>query len=250
MDIAEEASISKGAKNVTLANRKPHLGLPDRCVPLLPWTTGATWLWSHGITEIRVLYYLYRYLPVTVGDWLVECWSSNWARRHGIPEWAPPGNISLSRLITGLKFSQNVAFVSRTKLIEYAQKKYLYVHAISTDSRKLQVAGIHSIKGDTVTLTNDVVLRPRILVCATGWRLDLACLPSDRANQSFETVQSRLFSRFYDIDYPGLFFVSLSNGFMCATENANLVSQAIAQILLGNWRQPSMATMVSRCFIC
>jgi hypothetical protein len=113
-----------------------------------------------------------------------------------------------------------------------------------SDGRKLQVAGVHSIEGPKVTLTNNVVLYPKMLVCATGWTLDLDCLPPTRAKQSFEHIQSRLFCRFYDIDYPGLAFVSLSNGFMCATENANLVSQAVGQILLGNWTEPDMATMV------
>jgi hypothetical protein len=89
-----------------------------------------------------------------------------------------------------------------------------------------------------------MVLYPKILVCATGWTLDLDCLPPTRAKQSFEHVQSRLFCRFLDIDYPGLTFVSLSNGFMCATENANLVSQAVAQILQNKWKQPSMEDMV------
>ena len=93
-------------------------------------------------------------------------------------------------------------------------------------------------------LTNNVVLHPKMLVCATGWELDLDCLPETRAQQSFDTVQSRLFCRFWDIDYPGLTFVSLSNGFMCATENANLVSQAVAQVLLGKWTEPSRDYMV------
>lgn len=83
-----------------------------------------------------------------------------------------------------------------------------------------------------------------MLVCATGWELDLDCLPETRAKQSFDTVQSRLFCRFWDIDYPGLAFVSLSNGFMCATENANLVSQAVGQVLLGKWTEPSRDYMV------
>jgi cation diffusion facilitator CzcD-associated flavoprotein CzcO len=30
MDIAEEAAVTKGAKNTTLATRKPHLGIPDK----------------------------------------------------------------------------------------------------------------------------------------------------------------------------------------------------------------------------
>lgn len=84
-----------------------------------------------------------------------------------------------------------------------------------------------------------------MLVCATGWALDLDCLPPTRANQPFEVVQSRLFCRFWDVDYPGLTFVSLSNGFMCATENANLVSQAVAQALKGEWQLPAMDFMVS-----
>ena len=83
-----------------------------------------------------------------------------------------------------------------------------------------------------------------MLVCATGWTLDLDCLPPTRANQPFEVVQSRLFCRFWDVDYPGLTFVSLSNGFMCATENANLVSQAVAQALKGEWQLPAMDFMV------
>lgn len=95
-----------------------------------------------------------------------------------------------------------------------------------------------------MTLTNNVVLYPKILVCATGWTLDLDCLPPTRAGKSFQHVQARLFCRFWDIDYPGLTFISISNGFMCATENANLVSQAVAQILQGKWKQPSMEYMV------
>jgi len=125
-----------------------------------------------------------------------------------------------------------------------SKEKPVPPHSYKVNPRTLQVAGIHSIKGDEVTLTNNVILHPKMLVCATGWNLDLDCLPSDRANQSFDTVQSRLFCRFWDIDYPGLVFVSLSNGFMCATENANLVSQAVAQALLGQWRQPSMQDML------
>jgi hypothetical protein len=144
-----------------------------------------------------------------------------------------------------VKFSRDVAFVFRTKLIEPIRTGNLYLTLASlVDGRTLQVAGIHSIEGAKVTLTNNVVVYPKILVCATGWTLDLDCLPPSRAKQSFEHIQSRLFCRFYDIDYPGLSFVSLSNGFMCATENANLVSQAVAQILLGKWTQPDMATMV------
>jgi hypothetical protein len=94
-------------------------------------------------------------------------------------------------------------------------------------------------------LTNNVVLHPQLLICATGWTLDLDCLPADRAGQAFDTIQSRLFCRFWDIDHPGLAFVSLSNGFMCATENANLVSQAVSHALLGKWTEPEMTYMVS-----
>ena len=97
-------------------------------------------------------------------------------------------------------------------------------------------------------MTNNVVLHPKMLVCATGWELDLDCLPETRAKQSFDTVQSRLFCRFWDIDYPGLAFVSLSNGFMCATENANLVSQAVGLVLLGKWTEPSRDYMVHEIF--
>jgi cation diffusion facilitator CzcD-associated flavoprotein CzcO len=91
MDIAEEAAITKGAQNVTLATRKPHLGLPDKWCPLLPFTTGAKWFWDRNLTEIRVLYKLYRTVPSWLVDWLVESWSSMWARHYGIPEWMPVG---------------------------------------------------------------------------------------------------------------------------------------------------------------
>ena len=91
MDIAQEAAITRGAKNVTLAIRKPHLGLPDRWGPLLPWSTGAKWLWDRGLTEIRVLFKLYRIFPASFVDWLVGCWSSCWARLYSIPEWQPVG---------------------------------------------------------------------------------------------------------------------------------------------------------------
>jgi hypothetical protein len=91
MDIAEEAAITKGAQNVTLATRKPHLGLPDKWGPLLPFKTGAKWFWDRNLTEIRVLYNLYRNVPAWLVDWLVESWSSMWARHYGIPEWKPVG---------------------------------------------------------------------------------------------------------------------------------------------------------------
>ena len=93
MDICQEAAITKGAKNVTLATRKPHLGLPDRWGPLLPWTTGANWLWDRKITEIRVLFKLYQIFSAPFVDFLVNCWSSFWARRYSIPEWRPVGNL-------------------------------------------------------------------------------------------------------------------------------------------------------------
>lgn len=92
MDIAEEAAITKGAKNVTLATRKPHLGLPDKWGPLLPWAFGARWLWDRSLTEIRVLFKLYRMFPASFVDWLVGVWSSMWARRYSIPEWKPVGS--------------------------------------------------------------------------------------------------------------------------------------------------------------
>lgn len=91
MDICQEAAITKGAKNVTLATRKPHLGLPDKWGPLLPWAAGANWLWNRRITEIRVLFKLYQIFSATFVDFLVNCWSSFWARRYSIPEWRPVG---------------------------------------------------------------------------------------------------------------------------------------------------------------
>jgi hypothetical protein len=92
MDMAEEASITRRATNVTLATRKPHLGLPDKWGPLLPWSFGAKWLWDRSITELRVLFNLYRIFPALFVDWLVCYWSAMWARKYGIPEWKPVGS--------------------------------------------------------------------------------------------------------------------------------------------------------------
>jgi Flavin-binding monooxygenase-like len=94
MDIAQEATITKGAQNVTLATRKPHLGLPDKWGPLLPFATGAKWLWDRSWTEIRILFKLYRTFPAPMVDWFVNRWSSWWAGRHSIPEWHPVGTVS------------------------------------------------------------------------------------------------------------------------------------------------------------
>ena len=126
MDIAEEASITKGAQNVTLATRKPHLGLPDKWCPLLPWSTCAKWLWDRGLTEIRVFYMLYLLFPAYIVDWLVGSWSSMWARRYGIPEWKPVGTSLLYKTYKDVKFSKDVAFVFRTKLIEPIHNGNLY----------------------------------------------------------------------------------------------------------------------------
>ena len=127
MDIAQEAAITRGAQNVTLATRKPHLGLPDKWGPLIPWSTGAKWLWDRGYTEIRVLFKLYRTFPSPFVDWLVNTWSSFWAQRYSIPEWRPVGMSSLQYRHNTLdvKFSRDVAFVFRTQLIEPIQKKNL-----------------------------------------------------------------------------------------------------------------------------
>jgi len=43
------------------------------------------------LTEIRVLFKLYRVLPTPMVDWLVNRWSSMWAHRYSIPEWLPVG---------------------------------------------------------------------------------------------------------------------------------------------------------------
>jgi hypothetical protein len=132
MDIAEEAAITKGAKNITLATRKPHLGLPDKWGPLLPWTLGAKWLWDRSITEIRVLFKLYRIFPTGLVDSLVNMWSSWWAGRYSIPEWKPNGmSPALLISIADVKFSRDVAFVFRTKLVEPIQTGKLYHRSMS-----------------------------------------------------------------------------------------------------------------------
>lgn len=126
MDIAQEATITRGAKNVTLATRKPHLGLPDQWAPLLPWSWGANWLWRRDYTEIRVLFTLYKMFPAEFVDWLVGWWSRWWARKHQIPEWEPVGTgCSYPLTNSDVQFSKNVAFVFRTTLVEPIREKNL-----------------------------------------------------------------------------------------------------------------------------
>lgn len=81
-----------------------------------------------------------------------------------------------------------------------------------------------------------------MIVCATGWSLDLKYLPFLPSTE-FSDLQPKLFARFLHIDYPGLYFVSIANGFQCASVNAHLVSECVAQIISGEYQMPSRKDM-------
>jgi hypothetical protein len=81
-----------------------------------------------------------------------------------------------------------------------------------------------------------------MIVCCTGWDLNLKYLPF-LPSIDFAEIQPKLYGRFLHMDYPGLFMVSIANGFQCASVNAHLVSECVAQILDGTWKQPSKEAM-------
>lgn len=104
--------------------------------------------------------------------------------------------------------------------------------------------GIKEIDGDKVILTNGTALYPRMLVAATGWSTESAYLPEGSPAGEYDSLAAAdaprpLYLRFYDQDYPGIFYISVSAGFITYTESASFLSQAIGQILRGTWTPPS-----------
>lgn len=97
---------------------------------------------------------------------------------------------------------------------------------------------------DKVTLTDGTVLHPKMIVAATGLTTETSFLPGGVEPGEYDSlavadIPRPLYLRFYDQEYPGIFYISMSNGFMVYTENAAFLSQAIEQILRGTWTPPS-----------
>lgn len=104
--------------------------------------------------------------------------------------------------------------------------------------------GIQEIDGDKVVLTNGTALYPRMLVAATGWSTESSYLPEGSPAGEYDSLAAAdaprpLYLRFYDQDYPGIFYISVSAGFITYTESASFLSQAIGQILRGTWTPPA-----------
>lgn len=221
MDMIQEACINRGATNVHVAMRTAHYGIPDMWWP---------WMWQFGWSELQVLRVLYRMLPLFVVDSIMFYISVIWAWVYGIPEWSPPERYPVS---------SKVGYILRTHLVAPYKKGQFRVH---------NHCEVKLIDGERVTLSNGTVLHPKMLVCATGWFNDFSYLPhGDSAGKSDFLVASHierpLYLRFYDRDHPGIFYVSIANGFMTYTETASFLEQCINQILRGIWTPPSAREM-------
>lgn len=111
---------------------------------------------------------------------------------------------------------------------------------------------IELIDGGRVTLSDGTILHPNMIVAATGWTTDTSFLPGGTTPGEYDSLAVRdiprpLYLRFYDQEHPGIFYISMSNGFMAYTENAAFVSQAIEQILRGTWKPPPRKEMEKNC---
>jgi hypothetical protein len=83
-----------------------------------------------------------------------------------------------------------------------------------------------------------------MFVAATGWSTDSSYLPEGCEAGEYDSLAAAdaerpLYLRFYDQDYPGIFYISVAAGFITYTENASFLSQAVNQILRGTWTPPS-----------
>ncbi|KAJ3084956.1 hypothetical protein HK102_000451 [Quaeritorhiza haematococci] len=211
MDICQQADAAK-TKKTYLLHRKAHLGVPDNFWPIF------------GVTEMSLMRFMFKTLrlPTWVVNYTMNVFSYLWAAWHNIPTWKP----------RNVRMDKDIAYVFRTELVKPIQEKRLVP----------LVTEIKSINGDEVVLSNGMTVKPQMIVCATGWNLDYKFMPFYKG-VSFDDLQVKLFSRFLDIDHPGLFFVSIANGFMCANHNADIVSRCIVQYLTGDWKVPSREKM-------
>ncbi|KAJ5689988.1 hypothetical protein N7462_004380 [Penicillium macrosclerotiorum] len=200
LDIIQEACITQDAKDVHLVARSAHWGTPDLWWP---------WLWHLGWTELHLMRVLYRVMPIFVVDTIFYYIHLIWALIQGVPEWRPP-------------------------LLPAYHAGQFRIHNNTS---------IKEIDGDRVTLTNGTVLHPKLLVAATGWSTESAYLPEGVAAGEYDSLAAAdaprpLYCRFYDQDYPGIFYISVAAGFITYTESANFYSQAVNQILRGTWTPP------------
>jgi hypothetical protein len=108
------------------------------------------------------------------------------------------------------------------------------------------------IEGDKVHLSDSTILHPKMIIAATGWTTDTSFLPGGVHPGEYDSlavadIPRPMYLRFYDQEYPGIFYISMSNGFMTYTENASFLSQAIEQILRETWVPPSKKEMAKNC---
>ncbi len=139
--------------------------------------------------------------------------------------------------------SSKVGYVLRSHLLPAYRKGQFVQH---------NYCGVKNIDGEKLTLTDVTVLYPTMLVAATGWSNDTSFLPGGTpAGEYYALVASAnakpMYLRFYDQNHPGVFYVSMANGFMTYTENASFLSQCIAQILRGQWTPPPRELMEKNC---
>ncbi|KAJ5171723.1 hypothetical protein N7492_004316 [Penicillium capsulatum] len=217
MDIVQEACVTHKATNVHLVARSAHWGAPDMWWP---------WLWRLGWTELHLFRVLCRILPLFYVDTIMHLIHLFWAIFHGVPEWRPPHSDPAS---------SKVGYILRTHLVLPYKKGQFKIH---------NNCGVKLIDGDKVVLSNGTVVHPQMLVAATGWSTDSSYLPGGSKAGEYDSLAAAdaprpLYLRFYDQEYPGIFYISTAAGFITYTENAAFLSQAVNQILRGTWAPPS-----------
>ncbi|KAJ5287792.1 hypothetical protein N7478_003478 [Penicillium angulare] len=217
MDIIQQACLTNESENVHLVARSPHWGAPDMWWPSL---------WKFGWTDLHLCRVLYRVLPIFVVDSILYFIHFIWALIQGVPEWRPPFHEGASA---------KVGYILRSHLVPAYKKGQFKIH---------NGCGIKNIDGDKVILSNGTILTPKMFVAATGWSTESSYLPEGCEAGEYDSlaaadIERPLYLRFYDQDYPGIFYISVAAGFITYTENASYLSQAVNQILRGTWTPPS-----------
>jgi hypothetical protein len=205
MDIAQQCDRS-GMKDFYLIHRKAHLGFPDNWFQFL-----HRWF---GFGEIATMRFFYKWrIPKTLSAKFFNFFAWAWSWWYKVPAWAP----------IGVNVQTDVAFVLRRELIPAIQSKRM----------KVMVTEIQKIQGKNVFLGNGCVLQPQMIVCATGWTLNLKFIPFYKGI-TLTDLLGKLWGRFCDIEHPNLFFISQGNGFMCLNHHADIVSRCAIQYMAGD----------------
>jgi dimethylaniline monooxygenase (N-oxide forming) len=205
MDIAQQCD-RKGVKDFYLIHRKAHLGFPDNWFLFL-----HRWF---GLGEVGMMRFLYKWrFPRSLISSFFNFFAWSWSRWYKIPAWTPKST----------NVETDVAFVLRRELVPAIQSKRM----------KVMVTEIQKIQGKQVFLGNGCVLQPQMIVCATGWTLDLKFIPFYKGI-ALTDLLGKLWGRFCDIEHPNLFFISQGNGFMCLNHHADLVSRCAIQYMAGD----------------